>query len=89
MYPKTFSKLFKELLIYYLGGIGLNFIFVIAYLFLIIYKVPNMKNIFIKIFFCFLLIISEFNLIKNVIPSKVNGMKTDGSNVLTIMNPSG
>ncbi|MBZ9606718.1 hypothetical protein G9F73_002555 [Clostridium estertheticum] len=67
----------------------MNFIFVIAYLFLIIYKVPNMKNIFIKIFFCFLLIISEFNLIKNVIPSKVNGMKTDGSNVLTIMNPSG
>ncbi|MBU3092374.1 hypothetical protein KPL35_09810 [Clostridium sp. CF011] len=88
MYPKTFSKLFKELLIYYLGGIGLNFIFIIAYLFLIIYKVPNMNNIFIKIFFCFLLIISEFNLIKNVIPSKVNGMKTDGSNVLTIINPS-
>ena len=88
MYPKTFSKLFKELLIYYLGGIGLNFIFIIIYLFLIIYKVPNINNVFIKIFFCGLLIISEFNLIQNAIPSKVNGMKTDGSNVLTIIKPS-
>jgi len=88
MYPKTFEKLLISLLIYYLGGIGLNFIFIIAYLFLIIYRVPNMSNVFIKIFFCFLLIVSEFNLIRNTMPSKISGMKSDGSNMLTLISPS-
>lgn len=88
MYPKTFDKINQRWLIYYLGGLIVNFILISISSFCLAISTFSVSCLYIKMGLIIFLVINQINFILNAVPIEMDGIKRDGAHILSILRNS-